>query len=105
MSQLLLRHHDSWNASEYRCNFEPVLNESSLVVDLDPPLRLDPLAAKELYSTVKLTPRFRGDALVPNLSAEPVIVNVTVPAEGGTGDSGPWRLLIIGELYASKSET
>jgi hypothetical protein len=85
-------------ATAHRCIPRGVVQDSNLLVDLEPPL---PATVYELPADLEramLAPRYVEDHLLPELSTWPLMANLCIPKTPGDWINGPWQILDIVEL-------
>ena len=83
---------------EHNCVVRKEVDGNKILVEIDPPIPAYVYDLNEDIDLIVLAPRYEGTTLVPTISEWPCIVNMCIPKEHGNWESGPWRLLDIGEI-------
>jgi len=83
---------------KYKCIVRKVVDDNKLLVELDPVIPMYVYNSGKDINLIVLAPRYEGINLTATITEWPVRVNMCLPKQSGVWDSGPWRLLDVGEL-------
>lgn len=88
-------------STKHACVVQHVVDANKLLVKLDPPVPGYVYNQIVDIDMLVLAPRYADSSLTPHISEWPCVVNICLPADSGNWETGPWRLLDIGELTTS----
>lgn len=86
-----------------RVIFLEVVGSDKWLIELNPPIPEDTFSSNpNVVQRAVLMARWVGYHLVPDLSHDPIFVNLLLPKEGAELETGPWGIQQICELRSIK---
>lgn len=83
---------------KHGCTVRLTVDGNKLLIEVVPPIPGYVYDESQDLNMIVLAPRYVDMALTPTISEWPCTVNICLPETGGDWETGPWRLLDIGEL-------